>query len=170
VSIDVINDDDSVTTNTFMNIKKFQDSVNMIEHTLIQNTSYTSISDFSAYVNVWSQSYTPKYTNSKILLTYALQIQSDRNDGADGRFALKLEVDGSNYYETSELGGYDRGASGIWLKQLYSVMAEVTNTDGTGKTFNISLSNNSDGKYVSLNADGGLGQGNSYLHIIEIKQ
>ena len=92
-------------------------------------SDYSVVSTSTSYVDfesssgtVWETAITPTATSSKILVMATLDIRGSRNGAADGRcFAKMMRKIGSGSYSdvaigSETVGGYDFGASGIWVK------------------------------------------------------
>ena len=81
-----------------------------------QKSSYVDTAG-STFVDAWSETYTPVASGNTILVHMNPELRASRNSGSDGRFYVKVVIDGTSYPGSSgyEMGAYDYGGSGPWL-------------------------------------------------------
>ena len=122
----------------------------------VQSTS-TSYVDFeSSSGTAWETSITPTSSSSKILVIANLSIRGSRNGAADARCSVKMQrkIGSGSYsdvalaYETA--GGYDFGASGIFMKQNLTFTNLISPNTTDAVTFKFSAKSNSSGADFGL--------------------
>ena len=99
---------------------------------------------------------TPTSTSSKILVIANLSIRGSRNGAADARCSVKMQrkIGSGSYsdvalaYETA--GGYDFGASGIFMKQNLTFTNLISPNTTDAVTFKFSAKSNSSGADFGL--------------------
>lgn len=109
------------------------------------STSASFVDMNSASSTVWETSITPTSTSSKILVLGSLSVNGYNNAAAEGRGSVKAFYKiGSNsytqykeYYEN--VGGYDYGNSGIWVKQSLGLSSLLSLSTTSAVTFKFQM-------------------------------
>ena len=99
--------------------------------------------------------YTPVLTSSTILVEPMALIKTDANGVAEGRADVGFYLNGTLDHFLDEVGGYDRGGSGIYVNSGYVSYLTYDNTDGSNLvlTIRIAVLNTSiDAQYNHNNA------------------
>jgi len=94
----------------------------------------------SSFNTVWNFNYTPVSTNSKIYFTHCLNLRGFNNNGHDGRFEYQVLLAGSVYFKVRDVGAYDYGGSGVWMRTQYSETTVYTNSSSSAIEWRLQVS------------------------------
>jgi hypothetical protein len=144
-----VNVDGYVLAQTFLSGQVI--NVSMLNFTDLGQTGKTVAS--GATVNIFTTSYTPKYSNSYLIIEYQT-VYSLGGSGSDEAWAYLNVQDSighriSQTYQhwTSGLGG--GGRSGV----LFPLIGRYTNTDVSSKIISVDLYNHTDSDPIPVNSD-----------------
>jgi hypothetical protein len=119
----------------------------------------------SSYTDFASITYTPARATSNILIFQNVQFRAERT-AADGRFAMRMLVNGSAVFTLAEWGIYDYGNSGVWYNLNWPQLYVYSNT--TGNNVAIKVQGHCDGRASSLSMYGADStQGRSHIQVLE---
>ena len=128
------------------------------ENAYQHSTTSTSYIDFlSASSTTWETAITPTATSSKILVMSTLDIRGSRSGAADGRCNAKMmrKIGSGSYSDVAEasetVGGYDFGASGIWIKGCINFMNLISPNTTDAVTFKFQGKSGSSGAEFAFN-------------------
>lgn len=133
----------------------------VVKTTRYTTTTYVNVASQS-YTSVWSGSHTPVLSSSTLIFNYFLTMRSTNQGNAEGRYYIKLNLDGSEAQAFSSLGNYDYGGSGIWTKDTIASTVSFNNTDGGAVSFDFQVKNTDS----HANAQTSLSEGSNTSSII----
>tara|TARA_Y100001938_G_scaffold17115_1_gene21094 strand:- start:187 stop:756 length:570 start_codon:yes stop_codon:yes gene_type:complete len=127
-------------------------------------SDYSVVSTSTSYVDfesssgtAWETAITPSATSSKILVMSTLDIRGSRSGANDGRcFAKMMRKIGSGSYSdvaiaAETVGGYDFGASGIWIKGCVNFMNLISPNTTDAVTFKFAGKSGASGAEFAFN-------------------
>ena len=115
----------------------------VVKETLVDVTpSSTFTNSTSTYAQAFAGSFTPQLSTSTIIADISFYYRSYRSNGSDGRGKFRVLVDGTQEFEVIEVGGYDYGGSGPWIKQNVHANIEINNTTGSAVSVAVQCATN----------------------------
>ena len=106
---------------------------------VIHTEMFTNAEDQDVQTNTWTEvwtfSYTPKLTNSKLIFSSSLDLRGFRSTGGDARFDYRIYTGGNLQFYRSNLGHYDYGGTGAWHKGNFVDNCQYINTNGNAVTW-----------------------------------
>ena len=99
----------------------------VINQEMVTNTTQASVTS-TTLTSVWTPTYTPVSNSSFVFATFNVSIRAYNNSAPDGRFKMRIKINGTDVSFTDSLGTYDYGNSGAWSKMYYTYFTKYTNT------------------------------------------
>ena len=91
----------------------------VINQEMVTTTTEASVTS-TTLTSVWTPLLTTPISNSSfVFATFNMSIRAYNNSGADGRFKMRIKINGTDVSFTDSLGTYDYGNSGAWSKLYY---------------------------------------------------
>jgi hypothetical protein len=110
---------------------------------VIHTEMFTNAQDQDVQTNSWTQvwtfSYTPKLTNSKLIFSSSLDLRGQRSSNPDARFDYRIYTGGNLQFYRANCGHYDYGNSGAWHKGNFVDNCQYINTNGSAVTWTLNI-------------------------------
>jgi hypothetical protein len=137
----------------------------IVKVTRVENTTVVDHTN-QTYTTIWSGSYTPVLTSSTIIFAYNLVLRCYHTSGAEARYNLILNLNGSEAAAFTSIGLYNYSGTGTWKKDIQSNTTEFSNTTGSAVSWQFQTKNIDSQSYVGFSEN----SNPSTMLILEIAQ